>query len=133
MFLCSTLGIVDADDRLVLCNSQYRKLLYPNEDVRLEPGTPFEAIIRRAARKGLIRDVDADIEAAVQARVARHRNPRAPFLQQRADGRWIQISERKTEGGGTVAVYTDLTEVKRREQELKMDRFSHFAILSRVS
>ncbi|NIM72333.1 MAG: PAS domain-containing sensor histidine kinase, partial [Gammaproteobacteria bacterium] len=42
----------------------------------------------------------------------------APFMQQRADGRWVQISERKTEDGGTVAVYTDLTELKHNEEAL---------------
>jgi methyl-accepting chemotaxis protein len=107
----------DAADRLVLCNTQYRTLLYPGEDVQLEPGTSFEEIIRRAAKMGLIGD-GHDVDATVRARVERHRDPGGPFLQQRADGRWIQISERKTEGGGTVAVYTDLTELKRREEEL---------------
>jgi signal transduction histidine kinase len=107
----------DAADRLVLCNTQYRTLLYPGEDVQLEPGTSFEEIIRRAAKMGLIGD-GHDVEATVRARVERHRDPGEPFLQQRADGRWIQISERNTEGGGTVAVYTDLTELKRREEEL---------------
>jgi serine phosphatase RsbU (regulator of sigma subunit) len=37
-------------------------------------------------------------------------------LQRRSDGRWLQISERRTETGGTVAVYSDLTEVKDSEQ-----------------
>jgi serine phosphatase RsbU (regulator of sigma subunit) len=45
-----------------------------------------------------------------------HRHPREPLLQRRADGRWLQISERRTEAGGTVAVYSDLTEVKESEQ-----------------
>jgi signal transduction histidine kinase/HAMP domain-containing protein len=108
----------DSADRLVLCNTQYRTLLYPGEDVPLKPGISFEMVIRRAAEKGLIREGGGDIEAIVRERVARHRNPGGPFLQQRADGRWIQISERKTEGGGTVAVYTDLTELKHREEEL---------------
>ena len=111
----------DADDRLVLCNTRYRTLLYPEKDVPLEPGTSFEEMIRRAAEMGLIQEGD-DIEAIVRARVERHRDPGEPFLQQRADGSWIQISERKTQDGGIVAVYTDLTEVKRREAELAAAR-----------
>jgi signal transduction histidine kinase len=108
----------DAADRLVLCNTRYRTLLYPDEDVHLEPGISFAEVIRQAAERGLIDEGNGDIEAVVRARVERHREPGGPFLQQRSDGRWIQISERKTEGGGTVAVYTDLTELKRREEEL---------------
>ena len=117
----------DAEDRLVLFNTQYRTLLYPSGDIRLEPGMTFENVIRQAAESGLIDDDSGDIEAIVRKRVERHRNPGRPFLQKRADGRWIQISERKTESGGTVAVYSDLTELKRREEELAeaKDRAEH--------
>ncbi len=108
----------DAEDRLVLFNTRYRALLYPDEAIHLEPGMSFEEVVRQAAEKGLIRDGSGEIEAIIRERVERHRNPGEPFLQQRSDGRWIQISERKTEGGGTVAVYSDLTELKRREEEL---------------
>jgi signal transduction histidine kinase len=108
----------DAEDRLVICNTRYRTLLYPGEGVALEPGMAFEDVLRQAAQKGLIREGDGDIEAIIRARLERHRSPGKPFLQQRADGRWIQISERKTDSGGTVAVYTDLTELKQREEEL---------------
>ena len=37
---------------------------------------------------------------------------------QRKDGSWIQVSERRTTEGGMVAVYTDVTELKQREEEL---------------
>jgi class 3 adenylate cyclase len=39
-------------------------------------------------------------------------------LQRRGDGRWVIVSERKTDDGGTVAVYSDVTELKQREEEL---------------
>ena len=38
------------------------------------------------------------------------------MLERHSDGRWLQISERRTETGGTVAVYSDLTDVKESEQ-----------------
>jgi hypothetical protein len=40
-------------------------------------------------------------------------------MQRRADGRWIQINERKTADGGTVAVYTDITAIKSAEEEVR--------------
>ena len=39
----------DGEDRLVICNSFYRNLLYPGLDIDLTAGTTFETIIRRAA------------------------------------------------------------------------------------
>jgi PAS domain-containing protein len=57
-------------------------------------------------------------ETWVGERLARHLHPGGPILQGQADGRWIQINERKTGDGGTVAVYTDVTDLKRHEEEL---------------
>ena len=39
-------------------------------------------------------------------------------MQQRSAGQWLLISERKTHDGGTVAVYSDITNMKQREEEL---------------
>jgi class 3 adenylate cyclase len=51
--------------------------------------------------------------------LSRHRQPGEPHVQRRADGRWIQVNERQTTEGGTVAVYTNITEIKRAEEELR--------------
>ena len=51
-------------------------------------------------------------------RLAQHRDPGEPQVQRRGDGRWIMVSERRTEDGGTVAVYSDITELKQREENL---------------
>ncbi|MFQ5571626.1 MAG: PAS-domain containing protein, partial [Acidiferrobacterales bacterium] len=111
-------SLYDADDRLVLCNSRYRDLLYPGIADVVTPGTPFETIIRKAAERGLVGDAEGRIDAWVAERLERHRNPSGPHLQRRGDGTWIRITEHKTEDGGTVAVYTDITKLKRREEEL---------------
>jgi signal transduction histidine kinase/DNA-binding response OmpR family regulator/HAMP domain-containing protein len=115
-------SLYDAEHRLVLCNSRYRDLLYPDLKDTITPGTSFETIVRRAAERGLIRDAEGRIDAWVAERVARHKNPRGPHVQQRGDGAWIRVNERQTEDGGTVAVYADITELKRREEELEYAR-----------
>ena len=112
-------ALYDADDRLVLCNSRYRDLLYPGIEDVVAPGTSFESIIRRAASHGLISDADGRVDAWLAERMARHRNPSGPHLQHRGDGQWVQISERKTQDGGIVTVYTDISELKQREAELE--------------
>ncbi len=111
-------SLYDAQDRLVVANSKYKSLLYPSIADEIEPGMTFEEIIRRATELGLVRDADGRIEDWIAERLSRHREPGEPQIQQRADGRWIMVSERRTEDGGTVAVYSDITELKQREQQL---------------
>jgi PAS domain S-box-containing protein len=108
----------DGEDQLVICNSCYRNLLYPGLDVDLSAGTTFESIIRRAAERGYIKDAEGRVEEWIAERLKQHRNPGEPQIQQRRDGRWVMVSERRTEDGGTVSVYSDITELKQREQDL---------------
>ena len=35
-----------------------------------------------------------------------------------SNGRWLMVSERRTEDGGTICIYSDITELKQREQDL---------------
>jgi signal transduction histidine kinase/HAMP domain-containing protein len=115
--------LLDANDRMVLSNSKLREDLYPNVADVLVPGTPFETILRRVAERQVVKDAGEDAEEGVDhwvaKRMALHRSPGAPHLQQQRDGRWIQISERKTEDRGMVAVYTDVTDLKEAEEAIQ--------------
>ncbi|WP_429131194.1 adenylate/guanylate cyclase domain-containing protein [Ensifer sp. 4252] len=111
-------ALYDVDDRLVLSNSRYRELLYSDVAIELTPGTTFEHIIRRSAERGYIKDAEGRFEEWVAERLSRHRNPGEPWVQRRGDERWIMIGERRITGGGTVAVYSDITELKKREENL---------------
>jgi class 3 adenylate cyclase/PAS domain-containing protein len=106
------------DDKLVVSNARYREMLYSGDDSLVQPGTEFEAIIRRAAMGGFVADASEDAERWIAARLERHHNPGEPHLQRYANGRWVRVSERPTQDGGTVAVYSDITELKLREEEL---------------
>ncbi|MGD8890867.1 MAG: PAS-domain containing protein, partial [Desulfobacterales bacterium] len=81
----------DSDDRLVLCNTRYKELLYPNTDIDIEPGTAFETIIRRAAKNGHIIDAEGRIDEWVADRLALHHDPGEPRAQQRSGGQWLLI------------------------------------------
>jgi len=111
-------SLYDSEDRLVVCNDKYRTLLYPGVAIEIAPGMKFGDIIRQAADRGYVKDAEERVEEWVRERMARHREPGLPHVQQRSDGRWILVSERKTDDGGTVAVYSDITEMKQRENEL---------------
>ena len=108
----------DGEDRLVIWNSCYRDLLYPGLEIELTAGTTFESIIRRAAERGYVTDGQGRVEEWVAERIHQHCNPGEPQVQRRDNGRWVMVSERRTEDGGTVAVYSDITELKQREQDL---------------
>jgi adenylate cyclase len=111
-------SLYDAEDRLIVCNSAYGELLYPGLGTPT-PGTPYETLVRNAVEQGLIEEAKGCGDEWVAERLARHRQPGEPHVQRRADGRWIQVNERKTAEGGTVAVYTNITEIKRAEEEVR--------------
>jgi PAS domain S-box-containing protein len=113
--------LFDSDDRMVLCNPRYREL-YPGLADLMRPGLQFEHLIKSVVERGIVADANARPQEWFEQRLARHRNPGGPFLHHQWDGRWIQVSERKTQDGGTVGVFTDVTELKRREEELAAAR-----------
>ena len=111
-------SLYDKEDRLVVFNSKYRALLYPDVDVEIKTGMAFESIIRNAASSGYIQEAHGRVEEWVQERLSRRRKIGEPHIHQRMDGCWIMVSERRTTDGGTVAVYSDITELKSREEQL---------------
>ena len=109
--------LYDAEDRLVLCNSRYREL-NRDGDCEVILGETFEQIIRRAAERGLITEAIGRVDEWVAGRLAARREPAGPSVQQRSNGRWIQINEQRTDDGGIVAIFTDITDLKTAEIEL---------------
>ena len=108
-------SLYDAQDRLVLGNYKYKELFDHGEGPP-EPGATYEDILRNAVESGLIQDARRNRETWIAWRLAQHRNPGEPVLEHRADGSWIQVSERRTENAGRVTAYSDLTELKESEQ-----------------
>ena len=109
----------NAEDRLVLCNTRYREMLHADGMDEIAPGTPFESIVRKAvAAVASAISTRSARSSGSRERLRRHRNPGPPIIQRRTDGRWIQVSERRVSGGGIVAVYSDLTELKENEERV---------------
>jgi len=97
----------DADNRLVLCNSKFPRL-HGLQDDAVVPGTPYEDVAA-AGSKAIVRRPASEARVAPGART---------FEAQLADGRWLQISERRTKDGGFVSVGTNITELKLHEARL---------------
>ncbi len=98
----------DAEDRLVLCNSHFQRL-HRLPDSAVAPGTSYETV----SEVGKMPQVRSLLPAAgTLASGAR------TFEAQLDDGRWLNISERRTKDGGYVSVGTDITRIKEHEQKL---------------
>ncbi len=111
------LVLLDAEDRVVLCNNRYREAHAAIEE-KLAPGTPFAELCRASAEAGLIPAAAGRVDAWLAERLARHRSYGSWTEERQAKGRWFQLTERPTAEGGTVLVQVDVTDLKRREQEL---------------
>ena len=130
--------LFDAADRLVLYNEKFLDLgpfLRGRHDV---VGMRFEQIVRAGvdARWFTAAFEDDDPEAWVARRLALHRNPpKEPLDSRQSDGRWIQISERRTADGFTVGIYTDLTRRKEQEEALRSseERLQRFVVELEIS
>ncbi|NQU71127.1 MAG: PAS-domain containing protein [Rhodospirillales bacterium] len=109
--------LYDAEDRLVISNSHYRRQ-YDYLDMPIEKGIHYQTIISSAVERGMIVDARGRGDEWVKERLKRHLNPTGPYEHLRADGQWIRINEQKTEEGGIVSVVTDITGMKAHEAEL---------------
>jgi signal transduction histidine kinase/CheY-like chemotaxis protein len=114
-------ALFDPQDRLVLVNRRYLAL-FPELRGFAEPGRSFEAISRRLAERGGLQAAGAASAAEPPEPPPRPGADGGAVEQRRPDGAWIRLSMRRTPAGGTVAVYTDITDLKRRQVELEAAR-----------
>ena len=98
----------DADNRLVLCNSNFQGL-HHLPDAAVAAGTGYGTIVA-AGKTPIVRTTAINEDG--QPRGAR------TFEAQLDNGRWMHISERRTKDGGYVSVGTDITKLKQHEQRL---------------
>ena len=94
----------DDKDKLVLCNPKFREWHELDEDA-VRPGTPRSEVLPRPGKAGTggpLRLSDGDAHTY-----------------ELPDGRWLQISERRTSDGFTASVSTDVTELKRQQENMR--------------
>jgi two-component system cell cycle sensor histidine kinase PleC len=92
----------------VLCNSKFQSL-HGLSDEAVASGTPYEEISAAGSKPIVRMQLSSEGRAVPGART---------FEAQLDDGRWLQISERRTKDGGFVSVGTNITELKRHEEKL---------------
>ncbi len=98
----------DADNHLVMCNSKFQKFHNLTSEA-VAAGTPYAQVMEKGT------------PPLIQAQTAIGERPQAgarTYEARLADGRWLQINERRTKDGGYVSVGTDITTLKRHEEQL---------------
>ncbi|MEE7489790.1 sensor histidine kinase [Methylobacterium oryzae] len=100
----------DTGNRLVLCNSKFRHLhaLSPED---AQAGRSYTDVMGRGVLPQVRRE-SPEAGMALTGLAAR------TFEAELTDGRWLQISERRTKDGGYVSVGTDITSLKRNQEQL---------------
>lgn len=111
------LSVVDHELRVVVTNRRLFELFdFPLH--LAEPGTPFEAFMRCTAERGEYGPGDPD--KLTRDRVELARKFRSHYLERtRPNGRIVAAQGEPLPGGGFVTVYTDVSEQRRNEFELK--------------
>ncbi len=116
--LAGGFALFDANENLVLCNRRYGDLYAGVRDM-LVPGVRFEQLITAAARSGNFPEANENAELWVHKQLQHFRNPGRPFEIELRDGTWFRVAERRTANGGFVVISTNITELRRRESELR--------------
>src|SRR6267154_2743455 len=107
----------DQDDRLVMFNARSQEIL--NLPDLFIVGARFEDLIRPLSLDSNHYDpAIGDRQAWFERRLAVHRNAPTTQEQKLANGTWLRIGEHRTQEGGTVTTWTDITTIKEREAEL---------------
>ncbi|MDP6345669.1 MAG: ATP-binding protein, partial [Alphaproteobacteria bacterium] len=111
----------DENDRLQVFNDNYLNML---SDLPTPPrqGMTFAEINQAMPPPLLCEGRRMAAEEWRQWRLRQHRECAGSFQQKHHSGRWMLTADRRTRRGGTVTVHVDITDLKAREDELKLAR-----------
>lgn len=110
------IALFDSEHRLSACNARYRNLHRAEAEQRVpRPGMSFEEILRLRFASGAFKPPEGDLEACIKARAAAQAAGECDTIYELADGRWLQESLRRMPDGGSVSLWTDITDIKQAE------------------
>ncbi|HEV2162340.1 MAG TPA: PAS-domain containing protein [Stellaceae bacterium] len=99
------------DDRVVWINRRFREL-HARIPLAYRIGAHYSDILRAAVASGEVPMPAEGVEAWVARRLEeRHRSEQSYTLLMQ-DGRWLRITDRRTQDGSLVSIHSDVTELK---------------------
>ena len=124
--------LYDPDDRLVLCNEEYRSL-YRASAPAIQPGKTFEEIIRYGVERGQYKEAVGREEAWITERMAKHRASNTELIQKLDDGLWLRIRERLTPSGHRVGFRVDVSDLFRAKEAAEAANIAKSRFLATMS
>jgi len=121
----------DRNDRLLLCNKQFRKIFKPIE-CSIRPGISFSLFARLVSDCLIEHEDDAAREFWLEETNIQHRDPKGTRDLPFHNGRWTSVYEFKTPDGEIISIYCDVTERRAREMDLEIGRTKLRAIMNSV-
>lgn len=109
--------LFDKDGRLSVWNTKAPDFL-PSSRELIRTGVKYEELIRSSAESGHVIGIENKQQAWIADNMAWFNEPGQAHEFRLTDGRYIQKLGRRTTDGGTVAIYTDITSIRRDQQEL---------------
>lgn len=105
--------------RLILCNDHFRKML-GNAGNAAVTGVDYADLLKHyLVGRGVTLEENERAKAWFDDRLSSFANSAEPYELKFDDGQWFRVDKRRTAEGGMVCVYSNITELKHREIELK--------------
>lgn len=121
------IAVYDPEDRLVICNKVYRHVFSASDD-NIAAGTTFVEVLE--ANRGHFSIPDMSFDQWLALRIDHHRRAQGDAMIVRmTDGSWFLSRDFRMADGGVVSVRTDVTELKRKQQEIEFLKSRYELIL----
>jgi|SaaInlStandDraft_7_1057024.scaffolds.fasta_scaffold04685_3 PAS domain S-box-containing protein len=106
----------DNEDRLKIFNEKFA--LFTKVGPELRTGVRYEDLLRQRVKFGFADGTDIELEEYIEDRMRMHRESRNQYISNFSDGTWLMVNQSQTVDGGSVTALTDISELKRVENEL---------------
>jgi diguanylate cyclase (GGDEF)-like protein/PAS domain S-box-containing protein len=113
------LVFLDAEGRYILWNQQYSDIYRRSADL-FKPGARLAETLRIGVERGDYPEANGREEEWIAERLAKLHHPQGRHEQNLSDGRCILIDERRTSDGGIIGLRVDITEMKQREESVRL-------------
>ncbi len=114
--------LLNADNQIVRWNRSFDEI-FPWISGMMVPLMPFRRVLEVAATHHMPGASETEIQGWVDRRMALQQKPQAPHEQTLPNGRFIQITERRTPDGGLVIAYDDVTALRQASAEIEQLAF----------